>query len=176
MLAAAVRERLCPLNHTGGLPGSYKSVSGARASRTGSAASPMRSWHELWGSGLGLSLARAIADLHGASIALDGPPPQPGGHRRFPRSKGIAGLRGDLGTGLTLPMAVQRVVDCLDPERHTRASHSGAKGGRTKRWSFGSAAMAARSLSSSAMPSASRLAFWLSRRAAFGITTTPSWS
>src|SRR5216683_3364023 len=62
---------------------------------------------------------------------------------------------------------------CAD-EFHWRASHSGAKGGRTKRWSFGSAAIAARSSSSSWVPSASRLAFWLSGRAAFGITMTPS--
>jgi hypothetical protein len=41
----------------------------------------------------------------------------------------------------------------------TAASHSGANGGRTKRWSFGRAAIAARSSSSSEMPSASRLAF-----------------
>jgi hypothetical protein len=42
---------------------------------------------------------------------------------------------------------------------HTTASHSGANGGRTKRWSFGRAAIAARSPSSSEMSSASRLAF-----------------
>ena len=62
---------------------------------------------------------------------------------------------------------------CAD-ELHPRASHSGAKGGRTKRWSFGRAAIAARSSSLSWVPSASRLAFWLSGRAAFGITMTPS--
>src|SRR5438132_5728166 len=64
---------------------------------------------------------------------------------------------------------------CAD-EFHPRASHSGAKGGRTKRWSFGRAAIAARSSSSSWVPNASRLAFWLSERAAFGITMTPFWS
>src|ERR1700704_3210158 len=55
---------------------------------------------------------------------------------------------------------------CAD-EFHLGASHSGAKGGRTKRWSFGRAAIAARSSSSSWVRSASRLAFWLSGRAAF---------
>ena len=65
------------------------------------------------------------------------------------------------------------IVNCAD-EFHPRASHSGAKGGRTKRWSFGRAAIAERSSSSSRVPSASRLAFWLSGRAAFGITMTPS--
>src|ERR1700722_631467 len=59
---------------------------------------------------------------------------------------------------------------------HTTASHSGANGGRTKRWSFGRAAIAARSSSSREMPSASRLAFWLSGRPALGIAMTPSWS
>ena len=57
---------------------------------------------------------------------------------------------------------------------HRMASQSGAKGGRTKRRSFGSAAMAARSSSLIRMSSASRLAFWLSGRAAFGIAITSS--
>ena len=46
-----------------------------------------------------------------------------------------------------------------EPDRYAAASHFGAKGGRTKRWSFGRAAMAARSSSSSRMRSAARLAF-----------------
>src|SRR3982074_2594044 len=46
--------------------------------------------------------------------------------------------------------------------------------GGTNGWAFGSARLAARSSSSSWVPSASRLAFWRSGRAAFGITMTPS--
>ena len=55
-------------------------------------------------------------------------------------------------------------------------SHAGAKPGFTKRLSFGSAAMAFLSSSSSFSFSASRLACWLSARDAFGIAATPSWS
>ena len=54
------------------------------------------------------------------------------------------------------------------------ASHCGANGGLTNRWSFGSAAIAARSAASSVTSNARRLSRWLALRAAFGIAAT--WS
>jgi hypothetical protein len=54
------------------------------------------------------------------------------------------------------------------------ASQAGANEGLTKRRLFGSAAIARRSSSSRVSRRASRFAFWLSGRCAFGIAITPS--
>ena len=79
------------------------------------------------------------------------------------------------GSGPFDPIRSRHYASCKHVRRgfHATASHSGAKGGRTKRWSFGRAAMATRSSSSSLMSSAARLAFWLSGRPALGMTATP---